>query len=308
MDLYFLGTGAGMPSKDRNVTAIALRLLEERGTFWLFDCGEGTQHQVLRSPLKLSKLEFIFITHLHGDHIYGLPGLLTSRSYQGGDTPLTLFGPPGIKEFVDTALGLSQAHLTYELKVQEIGEGVVYADDQFEVSAAKVEHRIASYGYRVRESDRPGRLDEAKLRALGVPAGPLYGKLKRGEDVALEDGRTLRGADCVGAPILGRTVVVMGDTRRCASVVELSRGADVLVHEATFAGELAQMAQQYYHTTSVGAAEVAVEAGVKTLILTHISSRYASDDGQDLLEQARKTFPNTEIASDFACFPVPTPE
>jgi ribonuclease Z len=308
MDLYFLGTGAGMPSKDRNVTSIALRLYEERGTFWLFDCGEGTQHQVLLSPLKLSKLEFIFITHLHGDHIYGLPGLLTSRSYQGGDSPLTLFGPPGIKEFVGNALALSQAHLTYELKVQEIAEGIVYADDQFEVRAAEVDHRIASYGYRVRESDRPGRLDEAKLRTLGVPAGPLYGKLKRGEDVTLADGRIVRGADCVGAPIVGRTVVVMGDTRRCAAAVELSRGADVLVHEATFAGDLQPMAQMYYHTTAVGAAEVAVEAGAKSLILTHISSRYASDGGLSLLEEARSVFPQTELAIDHSCFPVPSPE
>ncbi|MDF2815224.1 MAG: ribonuclease, partial [Paenibacillus sp.] len=117
MDLYFLGTGAGMPSKERNVTSIALRLYEERGTFWLFDCGEGTQHQIMRSSLKLSKLEYIFITHLHGDHIYGLPGLLSSRSNQGGDTPVTLFGPSGLKQFIDYALSISQTHLTYELKV-----------------------------------------------------------------------------------------------------------------------------------------------------------------------------------------------
>ncbi|MDF2667789.1 MAG: ribonuclease [Paenibacillus sp.] len=308
MDLYFLGTGAGMPSKERNVTSIALRLYEERGTFWLFDCGEGTQHQILRSSLKLSKLEFIFITHLHGDHIYGLPGLLTSRSNQGGDTPVTLFGPPGLKEFLSSAFSVSQSHLAYELKVVEIAEGIVFADDQFEVRAAEVEHRIASLGFRVRESDRPGRLDEAKLRTLGVPAGPLYGRLKRGEDVALPDGRTLCGADFVGAPILGRTVVVMGDTRRCAAAVELSRGADVLVHEATFASELSEMAQLYYHTTAAGAAEVAVEAGVRALVLTHISSRYSTDGGQELLEEARGIFPRTELAFDHACFPIPTPE
>ncbi len=307
MDLYFLGTGAGMPSKERNVTSIALRLYEERGTFWLFDCGEGTQHQIMRSSLKLSKLEYIFITHLHGDHIYGLPGLLSSRSNQGGDTPVTLFGPSGLKQFIDYALAISQTHLTYELKVVEIAEGIVFADDQFEVRAAEVEHRIASFGYRVRESDRPGRLDEAKLRTLGVPAGPLYGKLKRGEDVALPDGRTLCGADYVGAPILGRTVVVMGDTRRCAAAVELARGADVLVHEATFASELGELAQLYYHTTAAGAAGVALEANVSSLILTHISSRYSSDGGQALLEEARSIFPRTELAFDQSCYPVPSP-
>ncbi|WP_127584568.1 ribonuclease Z [Paenibacillus koleovorans] len=318
MDLYFLGTGAGMPAKERNVTAIALRLYEERGTFWLFDCGEGTQHQVLHSPLKLGKLEFIFITHLHGDHIFGLPGLLSSRSYQGGETPLTLFGPRGIRAFVEQALTLSAAHLAYQLHIVELedvsaeagsasadGVGrVVFADEQVEVTVAEVEHRIASYGYRVRERDRPGKLDEAKLRAHGVPAGPLYGRLKRGEDVALPDGRVLRGADFVGAPVPGRTVVVLGDTRRCASAVRLSRGADVLVHEATFAGELEPMAQQFYHTTSLGAAEVAEEAGAKKLILTHLSSRYSNDSGQSLLDEARTRFPNTELAHDHAVFVV----
>lgn len=305
MDLYFLGTGAGMPSKGRNVTSIALRLAEERGTFWLFDCGEGTQHQVLHSPLKLGKLEYIFITHLHGDHIFGLPGLLSSRSYQGGDTPLTLFGPPGIRTYLETALTLSQTHLAYELKVQEIAGGIVFADDQFEVTAAEVEHRIACFGYRVRERDRPGKLDEARLRADGVPAGPLYGRLKRGEDVALDDGRIVRGADYVGAPIAGRTVVIMGDTRRCAAAVELARGADVLVHEATFAADLAPMAQQYYHTTSTDAAEVAAEAGAKALILTHISSRYAGEEAEALAAEARSVFPNTVVAYDHTVVSVP---
>jgi ribonuclease Z len=305
VELYFLGTGAGMPTRGRNVTSIALNLMPERGTVWLFDAGEGTQQQMLRSPVKPGKLEFLFITHLHGDHLYGVPGLLTSRSYQGGEEPLTIFGPPGVRQFVRTALEISGAHLDYELKIEEIGEGLVYEDEQFRVTAAKLEHRIDSFGYRIVERDLPGALDSARLAAEGFRPGPHYARLKRGETVTMPDGRIVDGSQYIGPTLRGRTVCVFGDTRPCASELELARGADVLVHEATYMHEKADNAHQYYHSTATQAASLAVEAGVSALLLTHLSSRYQDESVHHLLEEARAIFPHSHVAEDFWSYVVP---
>jgi len=300
MQLYFLGTGAGMPSKQRNVTAIALNLLDERGTYWMFDCGEATQHQALHSPVKPGKLEKLFITHLHGDHLFGLPGLLSSRSYLGGDTPLTVYGPKGVRRFIETALAVSESHLGYPLSIVEIAEeGLLFEDEQFTVEAARLAHRIECFGYRVAEKPQPGPLLLDKLRAQGVPAGPLYGRLKSGATVRLDDGRVLHGADFVGAPIPGRVVTVLGDTRYCAGAVRLARAADVLVHEATFGMDKQELAVAFDHATSADAARTAQQAGAGALILTHISSRYQADDVDRLLEEARALHPDSHLAHDF---------
>lgn len=304
MELYFLGTGAGMPTRLRNVSSVALNLMQERGTVWLFDAGEGTQQQMLRSPVKPGKLEFVFLTHLHGDHLYGIPGLLTSRSYQGGEGPLAIYGPPGTRRFVETALDVSGAHLDYELRIVEIAEGLVFEDDRFVVTAAKLEHRIDSYGYRIVEKDTPGALDSARLASEGYRPGPLYARLKRGETVEMPDGRVLRGEDYVGPRLRGRTVAVFGDTRPCAAEKELARGADVLVHEATYMHEKADNAHKYYHSTATQAAALAAEANVRSLILTHLSSRYQDESVHRLLEEARAIFPNAHVAEDFWSFRV----
>lgn len=179
MELYFLGTNAGVPTIQRNVTSIALRLLEERRSIWMFDCGEGTQHQVLRSPIRLGKLEKLFITHLHGDHLFGLPGLLSSRGYQGGTSPLTVYGPPGLKAYLDISLAVSQSRIPYKIEIVEHTGGTVFEDDGFKVEAALLEHRIDSYGYRVTEKDSPGSLNTELLKSYGLKPGPLYGKLKK---------------------------------------------------------------------------------------------------------------------------------
>jgi ribonuclease Z len=304
LHIYFLGTGAGMPSRQRNVTSIALVLFEERGTFWLFDCGEGTQHQILKSPLRPGKLEKLFITHLHGDHLYGIPGLLTSRSYQGGSEPLTLYGPPGLRNFVETALRISQAHLDYELKIVEMEQGIVFQDEQFTVETLRLDHRIDSYGYRVTERDLPGRLDSERLRTLGIAPGPLYGQLKNGRDVTLPDGTVIRSSDVVGPSRPGRIVTILGDTRPCDAAVQLAKGADLLVHEATYAMGMEDLAHRYFHSTSAAAARTARTAGVGHLILTHLSSRYQDEGVQSLLEEARAVFPHTDVAHDFSSFPV----
>ncbi|GIQ69571.1 ribonuclease Z [Xylanibacillus composti] len=314
MELVFLGTGAGMPSKERNVTAIALQLNAERGSFWLFDCGEGTQHQIMHSSVKLGKLEKIFITHLHGDHLYGLPGLLTSRSYQGGDTPLTLIGPPGVRAFLETALQVSQAHLEYELIIEELdvdeqgqvkGDGRIFEDDHFVVEAALLEHRIESYGYRICEKDKPGRLLTEKLEAEGLKPGPLYARFKKEASIALENGRILQSADYLSEPIPGRIVAILGDTRLCEGSKRLARNADVLVHEATFAKAEADLAHRYYHATSDQAARLAVECGAGCLIMTHFSSRYKGDEIEQLVEEAREHLTHAYAARDHWTYVIP---
>ncbi|USB35055.1 ribonuclease Z [Paenibacillus sp. YPG26] len=304
MELYFMGTNAGVPSLQRNVTSLALRMYEERRSFWLFDCGEGTQHQVLRSPLKLSKLEKIFITHLHGDHLFGLPGLLSSRSYQGGDTPLVLYGPKGLEQYVRMSLGISESHINYELIVKEHNGGLIFEDDSIRVESALLEHRIDSYGYRVTELDKPGRLDFEALAKLGVKPGPLYGKLKRGESIESESG-TVHAKDVLGVPKKGRVVTILGDTRPCSAGIQLARNADVLVHEATFSHEMVETAYNYYHSTAVQAAETALAAQARQLVLTHFSSRYKDDEQLEvLLEEASTVFPNTRLAKEHELVPV----
>jgi ribonuclease Z len=302
LELSFLGTGSGVPSKGRNVSALALQLLEERGATWLFDCGEATQHQILHTSIRPRRIEKIFITHLHGDHIFGLPGLLGSRSFQGGDTPLTVYGPKGIEAFVETALLVSGTRLKYELEVMEFVEGTVFEDHQFVVTAQLLDHGMPSYGFRIVEKDLPGTLLVDKLRALGIRPGPIYQQMKQGKMITLENGKVIDGREFVGPPQKGRVVAIMGDTRYCEASIELAKEADVLVHEATFGAAEAQLAHDYFHSTTVQAAEVAKRAEAKQLILTHISSRYQGDMCDKLLEEAKAIFPNTAIASDFMSF------
>lgn len=298
MDIYFLGTGAGMPTTRRNVSGMALRLYEERGSFWMFDCGEGTQHQVLQSPLKLGKCEFIFITHLHGDHIFGLPGLLSSRAYQGGVSPLTVFGPVGLKQFIHTVFELSETHLPYELHVQEAESGVIWEDEQFAVTALPLEHRVLSLGYRVQQKERPGRLDLNLLKEKNLPPGPLYGQLKRGQDIVLPSGELVEASSVLGSPIPGKSVAILGDTRPCENAIKLAQGVDLLVHEATFMEDKRENANEFGHSTARQAAQIAVSAGAKKLALTHFSSRYNDERMEELQQEACDLFSNTVLADE----------
>lgn len=302
MQLHFLGTGAGMPSKTRNTSALALKLLEERGTIWLFDCGEATQHQILHTTIKPRKIDKIFITHLHGDHILGLPGFLSSRSFQGGDELLTIYGPAGLKEWVELTLKLSKTHVTYPMEFVEIQEGIVFEDDGFFVRALPLEHVIPCFGYRIEQKNLSGELFVDKAYAYGVPKGPLLGQLKAGEDVVLADGTIVKSADVTSPPREGFIVTILGDTKYCANAKVLAQDATIVVHEATFDGETTQLAAQYGHATNVEAATIAREANAKCLILNHISSRFLAHDEVRLLEQAQAVFPETRIAQDFDLF------
>jgi len=299
MRLMFLGTGAGRPSRARNVTSAALIMPERANTFWLFDVGEGTQHRLLETGLRLNKLERIFVTHLHGDHLYGLPGLLSSRSYFEGAGPLQLFGPKGIRAYLDCVFHTSGSHLEYEIEIHEIESGRIYDDGTVSVDAAELEHRIPCFGYRIAEASRPGRLDLEKLAELGVPPGPLYAKLKSGADITLPGGETIRSSDVVGPPVPGRVVTILGDTRPCDNAIVLARDADLLVHEATFAAGMEEKAAKYGHSTIVQAAENASRAGAKRLAVTHFSSRFDSEEVAEMVESGRGIFPEIVAAADY---------
>ncbi|MGX6442665.1 ribonuclease Z [Neobacillus sp. K501] len=305
MDIFFLGTGAGIPAKLRNVTSIALKLLEERGSIWLFDAGEATQHQILHTSIKPRRIEKIFITHLHGDHIYGLPGLLASRSFQGGESEVTVYGPKGIKEYIEISLSVSQTYLKYPLKMVEVSEGVIFEDEQFSVEARLLEHGIPSFGYRIVEKDRPGTLLADKLIEAGVQPGPIFRKIKNGERVTLADGRVIDPKDFLGPVQRGRVITVLGDTRYCENAIALAVDADLLIHEATFSKGEEKLAFDYFHSTTHQAAEVANRASCKQLCLTHISSRYDRSAWRELVSEAQEIFPNTDIAEDFKEINIP---
>lgn len=296
-----------MPTRSRNVSSIALRL-PQRAEIWLFDCGEGTQHQILRSDLKVSQITRIFVTHMHGDHIYGLMGLLASCGLAGNPTRIDIYGPPKLDDYLKACGRYSQTHFSYPVKVHTVQPGVVFEDEEFQVSCAPLTHRVPAFGYRVAEKDRPGRFNAERATALGIPAGPLYGKLKRGEAITLPDGRIINGADFCGETQIGRKFVYCTDTVYCENAVKLAQGADVLVHESTFAHQDAELAYQRLHSTSTMAAQVALGAQARQLILTHFSPRYAPGNAivlNDLLSEARAIFPNTLMAHDFYTYEIP---
>lgn len=300
MELIFLGTSAGVPTRTRNVTAILLNLLHPtQSGLWLFDCGEGTQHQLLHTAFNPGKLDKIFISHLHGDHLFGLPGLLCSRSMSGIIQPLTIYGPQGIREFVETALRISGSWTDYPLEIVEIGAGEILDDGLRKVTAYPLEHPLECYGYRIEEHDKPGALNAQALKAAGVPPGPLFQELKAGKTITLEDGRQINGADYLAAPVPGKALAIFGDTGPCDAALDLAKGVDVMVHEATLDITMEAKANSRGHSSTRQAATLAREAGVGKLIITHVSSRYDDKGCQHLLRECRSIFPATELANDF---------
>ncbi|MDW0117280.1 ribonuclease Z [Sporosarcina thermotolerans] len=302
MEIFFLGTGAGMPSKIRNTSSLILNLSAEQEGYWMFDCGEATQHQLLRTSIKPRKINKIFITHLHGDHIFGLPGFLGSRSFLGGEEELTIYGPVGIKEWVITSLRITKTHLTYPLTINEIDSSILFEDDQFKVTTKELEHVIECFGFRIEQKSLPGKLLIEKAVEAGVPKGPLLKRLKDGEDVQLDNGQYVYSKDVTGDPQKGFIVTILGDTRYCEASLELAMDADILVHEATFDSETGELAKEYGHSTIADAARTAKATNVKALIANHISARFMPSDLAKLKEQGSTIFPNLFIAEDFSHF------
>ncbi|WP_420635518.1 ribonuclease Z [Candidatus Palauibacter sp.] len=291
--LTFLGTASSRPTVSRNVASLALK---REGRMFLLDCGEGTQRQMMRYGVGFS-LGDILITHLHSDHYLGLAGLLRTMSLQGREDPLRIWAPRGAGDTLRALRDLGGDRLSFEAPVRELRSGEAIEGDGYRLMAFATDHTRVSLGYALIEDPRPGRFDVRAARKLGVPEGPLFGQLHRGESVELEDGRRVAPGDLVGPVRPGRKLVYTGDTRPSPETVEISRGADLLVHEATFADEQARRARETGHSTAAGAARVAVEAGVRRLVLTHLSARYAERPGR-LLEEARAVFAGAELARD----------
>jgi ribonuclease Z len=307
VEITFLGTSSGVPTRSRNVSSIALRL-PQRGEVWLFDCGEGTQHQLLRSELRSSQITRIFITHMHGDHIFGLMGLLASCGLAGKPHPITLYGPAGLAEYLKACQRYSQTRFSFPIKVEIVEPGLLFEDQDYVVFCAPLEHRVPAFGYRIAEKDRPGRFDLDRAKALGIPPGPIYGRLKQGETVTLDDGRRIQGQDLCAPPEPGRKLAYCTDTVFCENAIALARDADVLIHEATFAHQDTEMALQRLHSTSTMAAQVAAAAQARLLIMTHFSPRYAPGNPiqlDQLLTEAQAIFPATKMAKDFWSYEVP---
>ncbi|MFT0213485.1 ribonuclease Z [Pseudomonas sp. F1_0610] len=303
MKLIFLGTSSGVPSRYRNVTSIALDLIGARKEIWLFDCGEGSQQQILQSYFSSTKISKIFITHLHGDHIFGLPGLLSSRAMSGTKDPLTLYGPVGIKHFVDTALSISSAYIDYPLIINEFTEGELFDEGDFKVSAYSLKHRIESFGFRIEQAPLAPNLDIARLEQQNIMKGPWLKNLKLGETIQLDDGRIIHGKEYLLPAKQGLKLAIFGDTMPCENSLLLAKEVDVMVHETTHEHALADKAAQYGHSTTTQAAQIAKEANVKCLIATHISTRYFKEtDFQRLLAECQTIFPNSYLAHDFMEF------
>lgn len=293
LSVIFLGTGGSWPTVKRSVTSIAVK----RGSdIILFDCGEGTQRQFQKSHLSYMQIKHIFISHFHGDHFLGLPGLIQTMQLNDREEPLHIYGPPGINQLVQQLVSLGYFKPSYEIISHEIKPKEILDYDGYSISALKVSHGIPSYAYKLQEKQRPGKFDKPKALSLGIPEGPLFGKLQKGEQIQLDDGRIFKPEDVMGPKREGRSLVYSGDTRIVEEMIDFSKGADLLIHEATYSSDLEDLAYQYGHCTAQQAATLAKKAGVHCLYLVHISPRYL--DVGPLIVEARKIFANTFLPND----------
>jgi ribonuclease Z len=301
LDVVFLGTSGSAPTGRRGLPATLVRRGGER---LLFDCGEGTQRQLLRCDVGLLELEEIFLTHYHADHYLGLPGMMKTFALRGRELPLTIYGPRGLRDLL-SALRRVFGRLTYPLELVELEPGAELERGDYRLETFAVDHGVSAVGYALVEAERPGRFDVATADRLGVPDGPMRGVLQGGEPVTLDGGAVVRPEDVLGPARAGRRLVLTGDTAPAAGVVAAAAGADLLVHEATFLSDETERARETLHATAGGAALVAREAGVKLLALTHLSTRYF---GHQVVEEARELFPDTVVPRDFDVVELPFPE
>jgi ribonuclease Z len=300
----FLGTAAGVPTLKRSLPAI---LVQRDGEQLMFDCGEGVQRQMLTAGGSIGRMTKIFVTHMHGDHVMGLPGLLQTMALLSRERKLDVYGPPKLKDFLEGIRETVQFVLTFPIEIHEIERaGVVCKEEEYMVRAARSRHVIPSFAYAYIEKPRPGRFYPERARALGIPEGPLWSKLQRGQKVKLPNGRYVRPEEVMGPHRQGRRIVYTGDTRPFKGLEKFAANADLLIHDSTLGEELAERAEVYGHSTVSQAARSAKRAGVKKLVLTHISQRY--EDTGKWLEQARKIFKNTQVAEDFLRIEIPQTE
>jgi len=302
LGVTFLGTGAACPTVERNVSGLALM---REGEMMLFDCGEGTQRQMMRYGVGFSFSE-IFFSHYHSDHLLGVIGLFRTMGLLDRKEGVTLYGPRPAQRIITHALGVGVERVKFPVEIVEVKPGDRLKRKEYDITVFETEHRTDTVGYALVERDRLGRFDPEVAKELGVAEGPLWGQLHRGQTVTLEDGRLVAPDTIVGPPRPGRTVVYSGDTRPCKGVRQAAQGADLLIHEATFGSEERQRALETGHSTAFEAAELARDAGVSRLVLTHISARY-SREAPELIDEARAVFPTVTIARDGMSVEVPFP-
>ena len=292
--ITFLGTGGSMPTPNRTPSAIAVN---REGELLLFDCGEGAQQQMMRAKTGM-KIAAIFLTHFHADHVLGIPGLIQTMALQGREEPLEIYGPRYVDKFLYHLLALGYAGRGFEIKAIELGADDVIRRAGYEIRTMKTEHNVTSIGYVLEEDKRPGRFNRERAIELGIKPGPLFARLQSGHAITVDE-REIKPEQVLGPPRPGRKIVYTGDTRPCASVIEASKDADLLIHDGTLSEETKEYAIEYMHSTALEAAEVANKAGVRKLILTHLSARYSDLEGaRKLKAEAQQVFDNSDVACD----------
>jgi ribonuclease Z len=298
MKIVLLGTSSAIPTLYRSLSSTALI---RNGDVFLFDCGEGTQVQLMRGGIRRSKIRSIFIGHLHGDHLYGINGLLSTLHLDNREAPLSVYGPQGLLHFLNAAFRTNTLKFSYPITVQEFPRGYrgrVLDEKEFYVDAIPLDHSIFCLGWRFQEKDRPGVFDLERAEALGIPKGPLFGKLQSGESVTLENGVVVHPREVLGEPRPGKSVAYCLDTQFSKRSIELAEGSTALIHETTFGPDGVAMAKERKHSTMEDAARVAAEAGAHQLIATHFSSRYDNREVKRIADESRPTFENITIARD----------
>jgi len=299
--VIFLGTAGSVPTPKRNLPAI---LIQRKGEQVMFDCGEGVQRQMIKAKTGFHRKMKVLISHMHGDHVLGLPGLMQTMALLDRERTLEVYGPPGTRRFIEAVKETVQFTLTFPVEIYEIEEaGVVCNEEEYAINAVCANHVIPSLAYALVEKPRSGKFYPEKAKALGVPEGPLWSKLQHRHKVKLSNGRVIKPEEVLGPTRPGRKIVYSGDTRPFKEFVKFAAGADLLIHDATLDDELAERAEEDGHSTPSQAAENAEKAKAKQLILTHVSARY--EDTSILLEQARKIFKNTQVAEDFMKVEIP---
>ncbi len=300
MQVTFLGTSAALPTVDRNVSSL---MVQREGELLMFDCGEGTQRQMMRYTSGFG-VEDIFITHYHSDHILGIPGLLRTMGLQGRTAPIRLHGPRGAQRQLGPLITLGMEWPKFPVEIVELRVDEILNRGDYDIVVGEAKHKGECFSYAIVEHDRLGRFDPERAREMGIPEGPMWGKIHKGESVTLGGGRVVTPAELVGSPRSGRRLVISGDTGPSPSLAELARGADLLIHEATFGSDEAERARETGHSTAAEAAGVARDAGVRRLALTHISARYTRE-APELMAEARAVFESTDIARDGMVVDVP---
>ncbi len=298
MLIKFLGTSAGCPTLKRNVTSIALIINNPSYEIWLFDCGEATQHQILKSYIKITKIRKIFITHLHGDHILGLIGLLTTISINKSNNLLEIYGCKGIKEYIEFSLKFTNSYINYPIKIYEISEGEIFNNGILKVKCFSLNHNIKCYGYYIKELDKKGSLNVDKLKLDGILPGPVYKIIKNNNSIIL-NGKKVNCYKYINGIIKGKKIFIFGDTSPMKLYIKNLFKSDLLIHEATLHHKYKNIANLRGHSTNIQAAYIAKKYCVKKLIITHLSARYNYKDLRNILDNCIKIFPNTIIAHDF---------